>query len=167
MFFTNLLQLNNLFKVENQKIISFRRNGSTLHLALLASTIFLLFGFTGFSQTQTEFRIDPNYDKLQTLANEVYQDCPEYASQEHLKIYKEQVIKVVIMQVADLSDQYDLTDLSTVGLKNKCNLSLQHDTSVDFNPNTFNPLKYFFDFYASEDKSYHVSGTNYIITITK
>jgi len=131
---------------------------------LFVSAVFLVFGFIGFSQTQ--LRIDPAHEKLQMWANEVYGDCPEYASAEHLKIYKEQVAKVVITEVADLSYYNDLTDLANVGLKNKCNLSLQYDTSIDFSPTNFNPLKYFFDFYAVEDKSYHISGTNYIITIT-
>lgn len=166
MLYSHFYTSNDQLKTNGQTIKSLQENAVSTLTTFIVSVIFILFGFTGYSQTQAEFRIDPSTDKVQIWANEVYQDCPEYASAEHVKIYKEQVQKVIITEVADLSNYYDLIDLSTVGLKNKCNFSLQHDTSVDFSPNNFNPLKYFFDFYASGYKSYHISGTNYIITIT-
>jgi len=127
--------------------------------------IALFIGFNSTSQTLYELQNEVDDAKLALWATEVYQDCPQYAGSEYIEIYRKQIDKIVITEVADLEDYYNLTNLSAVGLKNKCNYDLLLDTSLNFTIENFNPLKYFFDFYAPEDKLYLVDGTNFIITI--
>lgn len=137
--------------------------------SVLKSTVILVF-LAGISfQAKSQYHLSEHVDqsKLESWAMEVYRDCPEYASSEHLEIYRKQIDKVVIHEVESLSEHYNLTNLHSVGLRNKCNDLLDFDTANNFTMEDFNPIKYFFDFYASEDKSYFVEGTNYIITIIK
>lgn len=148
-----------------QQIKDVRENTRISSKGFFVGMLFFLLAFTGFSQT--EFRIDPNQDQVQSWANEVYRDCPEYASSAHVEIYTAQAKKVSIVEVADLSNRYNITELSSVGLKNKCNPDLDYESGDSFSPENFNPLKYFFDFNASEDQMYLVNGTHYIITISK
>lgn len=54
--------------------------------------------------------------------------------------------------------------LSTLQLRNKCNLAMQRD-EANFNPDTFNPLKYFFNFTPGVSTTYRVDNTNYIIIV--
>lgn len=56
---------------------------------------------------------------------------------------------------------------STSGLKlnNKYNKNLE--TDVNYNPNTFNPLKYRFPLNSNSDELYRVGNTEYVITIHK
>lgn len=131
----------------------------------LVGAFVCLLTFTGFGQT--EFRLDPNQSRVQEWANEVYRDCPEYATTEYLEIYNDMLKKVSIIEVADFANRYNIENLSSMSLKNKCNPDLDYDFGDEFAPEDFNPLKYFFDFYASEDKLYRVDGTNYLITISK
>lgn len=133
-------------------------------LSVIAA-IFFLFASTVSAQTNAA-EIAAN-ERLQAWITEVYRDCPQYASEEYFKIYEEQVRKVSVNNVSDLSNLYNVANLTSVGLKNKCNPDLEYDYGTGFSPENFNPLKYFFDFYSTEDRFYIVDGTNYIITISK
>lgn len=53
-------------------------------------------------------------------------------------------------------------ELSTVPLVKRYNSAL---TRNSFDPNTFNPFKYEFNFYSKERQFFHVDGTNYFIII--
>ena len=55
--------------------------------------------------------------------------------------------------------------LSDLELNNKHNKSLR--TDVNYNPKTFNPLKYKFPLNSNSDEMYRVGETDYIITIQK
>ncbi|MBV7269952.1 hypothetical protein [Winogradskyella luteola] len=68
-----------------------------------------------------------------------------------------------IIQINIKEKQRNYTLLSEVDLFNHYNKNLKRDTN--FNRQTFNPLKYNFDFYPSENKLYRVDGTNYFIQI--
>lgn len=103
-------------------------------------------------------------ERAQQFANEVFQDCPQYAQAEYLNDYVTMISRVEIITLAEYgSSEYQL--LSSVLLKNKCNAALTYDTGANFNPESFNPLKYFFNFNASSDKAYLVDNTSYIILI--
>lgn len=54
--------------------------------------------------------------------------------------------------------------LSTIGLRNKCNPNMQRD-EANFDPNNFNPLKYFLMFKDGATTTYRVDNTNYVIVI--
>lgn len=157
--------LSRMYAATSQHVKKDYENGRIAAMRTIFNTLFFLFTFAAFAQT--EFRVDLNQNHVQTWANEVFRDCPEYASSEYVEIYKEQVKKVSMVKVADLSNRFNITDLSNVGLKSKCNPDLEYDNGDEFSPENFNPLKYFFDFNASEDRLYRVDGTNYLITISK
>lgn len=53
--------------------------------------------------------------------------------------------------------------LSDLELNNKHNKSLR--TDVQYNPKTFNPLKYKFHMHSKSNEMYRVGSTDYIITI--
>jgi len=54
--------------------------------------------------------------------------------------------------------------LSNAILANKCNPALQRD-EANFNPDTFNPLKYFLNFTPGTSTTYRVDNSSYIIVI--
>lgn len=106
----------------------------------------------------------PIEEKAQQFANEVYQDCPQYAQAEYLNDYVTMLGRVEIITLSEYgSADYQL--LSAVPLKNKCNTSLSYDSAENFNPENFNPLKYFFNFYAQTDQAYLVDNSQYIVLI--
>lgn len=53
-------------------------------------------------------------------------------------------------------------ELSSISLVTRYNSSV---TAGTFNPLTFNPFKYDFNFYSKERQFFHVDGTNYFIII--
>lgn len=122
-----------------------------LNLALSLGLAFLTSAQTSFSS------------KAQEFANEVYQDCPQYAAPNLMTDLKNMLARVeVITETQSPQENYQL--LSTVSLKNKCNTSMTRD-EINFNPEKFNPLKYFFNFYPDTELKYRVDGTNYIVII--
>ena len=64
---------------------------------------------------------------------------------------------------AGSKDLSSLPKLSSVELFNDYQPTLTKD--FNFNPNTFNPLKYKFNFYSRDAFIYHVDGTSYYIMI--
>ncbi len=71
--------------------------------------------------------------------------------------------RVEIKEISNPSDQKKCTLLSEVPLMDYYVYDLERDTT--FNPNTFNPLKYLFNFYAYGSHMYRVDNTNYFIII--
>lgn len=53
--------------------------------------------------------------------------------------------------------------LSTIELENKINANIQRD--LEFNTDTFNPLKYRMDFSSRHTQVYRVDGTTFLIII--
>lgn len=98
------------------------------------------------------------------LAKEVFKDCPEYLTNELLNVYEETINRVTVIEVsAEQAENHIL--LSKVGLKNKCNASLSYDSNTT-DISLFNPLKYFFNYSATEIVRYRIDGTNYLISIS-
>lgn len=98
-----------------------------------------------------------------SYANEVYRDCMEYATAEFLSIYSKNISQIEIIKISP-KDGKDIPLLSGVSLKNKCNLELKRD-ETNFDIENFNPLKYFFNFYSSEEQFIRVDNTHFVIHI--
>lgn len=62
-----------------------------------------------------------------------------------------------------LNDNEKEPKLSSIELLNKYNPALKRD--VDFDPLSFNPLKYNFNFFPKAASVYRVDNTNYLIVI--
>lgn len=71
--------------------------------------------------------------------------------------------RVEIVNISNPNDQKPCKLLSEVPLFDAYVDNLKRD--VVFNKNTFNPLKYVFDFYSRGGAIYKVDNTNYFITI--
>lgn len=139
-----------------------------MNLKTLLSGLLLIFISSGTSVAQTaNIEHDIQSDQVKKWAAEVFQDCPEYLTEAYIEMYRKEVSKVSIKYHESLNEIYGVSDLSTVGIKDKCNPSLLHDDASTFDPKNFNPLKYFFNFYSDVDNFYHIEGTNYIITVSK
>lgn len=119
-----------------------------------------LLGFhSGFGQSN----ITPDLVKAKTFADEVYANCMLSAGPNYITKYAEYLTRVeIITETPTVGETYAL--LSTVPLRNKCNQALTRDEN-NFNPSTFNPLKYFFYFYSTTEKRYRVNNSNYVIVI--
>ncbi len=71
--------------------------------------------------------------------------------------------RVVVKEVTNPKERKDCDNLSTVPLFDSFVSDIRRDDY--FNPNTFNPLKYNFDFYSMSSYMYKVDNTNYYIMI--
>jgi len=123
----------------------------------------IVFGFLGYSDAviaQSESGLHP---KTLQFANEVYLECPMYVNEELLNLYDKQVRRIEIVQWINGSLN-DVKLLSSVALKNKCNPSLTYE-GANFDGQNFNPLKYFFNYSASEDQFIRIDNTNFVIQI--
>lgn len=103
--------------------------------------------------------------KAQQYANTVFQDCPQYATPEYIPDYTEILGRIEVITLSEYNSG-DYTLLSAVSLKNKCNTTLSYDNQTNFDPQNFNPFKYFLDYYPkNNDKAYRVDNTQYIILV--
>lgn len=102
--------------------------------------------------------------------NQVTEVYGEYAdkyvfSKPHMVKTIKQILRnrIVITQITKQDEKKNCTKLSEVSLFNPYVKSLKRDNS--FNPQSFNPLKYNFDFYSIGTAMYQVDNTNYYIII--
>jgi hypothetical protein len=102
--------------------------------------------------------------KARQDAEEVYKGYPQYMTASHMQVYEEFLSRVEIKQQPIAANEtYPV--LSSVIMKDKYNTGLVRDNGSNFNAVTFNPLKYFFDLYAKQEKIYRVDNAPYIIVI--
>lgn len=102
--------------------------------------------------------------KTQACAQEVYKDYTMYMTPQHMEVYREWMSRVEIKEIpVSAAETYPL--LSAIGLKDKYNPALQRDNAQTFNPATFNPFKYFFEFETKTDKIYRVDQTDYVVVV--
>lgn len=149
--------------------------------ALLACFAFVFFLQFNFCYSQNEEKIskqstvskinsNSNYqpantsERVAVFAEEVYLNCPQYRNAELLSIYESQINRVSLLELTP-EQVINHPLLSTVQLKNKCNPALTYDNQ-SFNPTDFNPLKYFFNYTATEDVYYRIDNTNYVVIIS-
>lgn len=129
---------------------------------IILSLSFLLGSTALFAQsTETDAALTA---RAQAYADEVYLDCNQYAAPEYVTKYAAILGRIEIKTEAISADETYIP-LSTVGLKNKCNNSLERDTELTFNPENFNPFKYHLSFHKSVDVTYRVDNTVYLIVI--
>lgn len=84
-------------------------------------------------------------------------------SQADLNVYAEYLTRVFVVKTnAALLESY--VNLSTIQVRNKYNSALVNDYER-FNVSTFNPLKYFFNFYSPVQMNYRIDNTDYMIVI--
>ena len=71
--------------------------------------------------------------------------------------------RVIIKQINSVNEQKEAPLLSTVSLFDSYVPNISRD--LNFNPDTFNPLKYNFEFYSKSASMFKVDNTNYYIII--
>lgn len=122
---------------------------------ILAITL-LCFTLSGYSQ-----KLDVNQVKV--FAKEVYGESNIYQSDVDIAAYMDLLERVEIQELLAIPTYHKA--LSEDLLINKYNPNLSLDDASSFNMDTFNPLKYRFNYGADDDVYYQVSGTNYFIII--
>ncbi|HLU16749.1 MAG TPA: hypothetical protein VKZ76_01740 [Edaphocola sp.] len=101
--------------------------------------------------------------RAQEFTEEAEQGCPQYMTPGHVSVAAELLARVEIKtEPIAANENYPL--LSNVQLRNKCNPNMQRDEN-NFDPNNFNPLKYFFNFTPGVSTTYRVNNSNYLIVI--
>lgn len=132
-------------------------------LPLYIPTIFAFF-FCLTLQAQEIYTIDES--KLDHFINEVYADKKQervYAIPQKTEKLASQLQRVEIVK-KNASHPKDMHLLSNIPVINTYNKSLKVDTPFD--PNSFNPLKYKFDFFRSDKSVYYlVDNSDYVIVI--
>ncbi|PSK93875.1 hypothetical protein [Taibaiella chishuiensis] len=128
---------------------------------VFSSFLVLMLGQAAQAQQNTA---DPVFlAKTKVMVKEIFKDCPTYYGDEYVAQYAVTLSRFTIgTQPVMPAENFPL--LSSVPLVgNKCNPALSRDQTFD--PVTFNPLKYFFDYRSTGVKKYRVDNTNYIISI--
>lgn len=128
---------------------------------LFSSFIGLLLGNVVYAQQSAT---DPAViAKAKVLAAEIFRDCPLYTEDAYVKMHAASLARIEI-STEPVQANENLPLLSGVHLVgNKCNPTLRRD--LNFDPATFNPLKYRFDYSSTTVKKYRVDHTNYIISV--
>lgn len=131
------------------------------------TSVLFLGGFVLTSQAQTYNVKDASVRaKIQGFAQEVFKGYPAYVTPTLLSLAEEHLSRFEFKkQLAVANENYPL--LSQVYFINKYNADLTKDFGTQFNPNTFNPLKYALEYDAKVDMVYRVDNTDYIILIHK
>jgi len=104
-----------------------------------------------------------NPSKANEFVLEVYADCPQYQNQDQINFATDYLQRTRIHSIA-LGEYPECPLLSSAGRKDKCNPSMNYDTAT-FTIETFNPLKYLFNYYSTASSYYRVDGMPYIIEI--
>lgn len=128
---------------------------------IFSSFIVLLLGNT--VQAQQSATDPAVIAKAKVLAKEVFKDCPVYYGDNYIPMHAASLARIEIgTEAVQPGENYPL--FSTVNLvANKCNPALSRD--LTFDPATFNPLKYRFDYSSPVVKKYRVDNTIYIISV--
>lgn len=125
----------------------------------------LLLGFTFNVMAQTNHTSDLAFKaKAKQDAEEVYKGYPQYTTPENMEVYEAFLARVEIKQ-QPITPNETYQVLSSVVMKNKYNNDLVRENGSNFNPVTFNPLKYFFEINAKQEKVYRVDNAPYLIVI--
>ncbi len=101
-----------------------------------------------------------NSENYEVFIEEVYGGTP-YMTDELKEIYIQRMEKVEVKKW----DGKDYPVLGTIMLRSKYHPEIDYDKAENFDPNKFNPLKYFFNFNGEDEQILRVYGTNYMIVI--
>lgn len=129
----------------------------TLLMKLTFFTIFWFFSTTLHSQvndsqsTFTVIKDGANYNdsEINSFMSAVYLNCPEYINESLAQVHKGQLSRFQIVRASQPELIQVYGNLQSLGIKQKCNPAITLDTEI--NQETFNPLKYFFNFYPEQD----------------
>lgn len=125
---------------------------------LLIVTFFTINGFANAQQNISD-------QTVKKFTKEVYGKTQNYQTKEHLKANKEKLQRIEITHEGQLHIKAsEIKILSSVRLLNKY-ANISYDNKSNFNPKTFNALKYAFNFNSKIDQYYQVNGTNYVIIL--
>jgi len=102
-------------------------------------------------------------DRVVEFVKDVYLNCPVYQNDELIAIHREQLTRTIFHEVA-LDEYPECALLSSAGRKDKCNPGLDYSLE-NFSMESFNPLKYHFQFDSPNAQYYRVDGKNIIIEI--
>lgn len=134
-------------------------------IKLFSTLSFLLIAFSMNAIAQQKNANDPAFImKVEKDAAEVFKNNKELASNQFMPIYLEHLSRLNIgKETQSVNENYPL--LSDIILIDKYNPELVRDNSQTFNPETFNALKYAFDYDSKLIKKIRVDHTNYILII--
>jgi hypothetical protein len=104
-----------------------------------------------------------NVSKANEFVQEVYLDCQQYQNEDQIE-YAIDCLERTVFHVMPQNSSNVYPLLSEQTRKNKCNYMMSFDLT-DFQPETFNPLKYFLKFHSETSSFYRVDGTDYVIEI--
>ena len=113
-------------------------------------------------------RTQPNSANFERFINQVYvaegasQITPSTRRYTYMQTLYNDRISYVVYEAEKLR-ALNYTKLSQVALFDTYNKGLTRDAS--FNPETFNPFKYWFDYYSKERQYIHVDNTLIVIVI--
>ncbi len=105
----------------------------------------------------------PDLTKINEFISEVYAECPQYQNQDHINFGLDFLQRTRIHSVA-VGEYPECPLLSSVGRKDKCNPSMTYDPST-FTVESFNPLKYHFNYHSTTSSYFRVDGMPFIIEI--
>lgn len=134
----------------------------------MRNILYILFSLISMSVfSQEKIYLDFSEQVVKKLASEVYSQDTQYLTQAHLSGYNDFLNRIEIIKVSDeylAAGNYKL--ISTLDLMSKYNPDLDYDKGPNFDINTLNPLKYFWE--TKEDGSsnyYGIYQTNYLIRL--
>ena len=127
----------------------------------------IVFGAINLSFSQTENHIETalkiNTSMLAKFYEEVYRNSEYTLNSEREGVIKLQIDRIIFIKIPFVENEtYKL--LSTVIKMDKYNPTLNYDTSI-FDTNTFNPLKYNFNYYLKRNQFFRIDDTEYVIMI--
>lgn len=124
--------------------------------------IFLLV-FSSTLHSQVIEKLQIQIADIDNKINEVYQSEISNLDTERINFIKYLLSHRISFYVEKNTPHDKYIKLSQVALFNKYNAELKRD--LNFDPNTFNPLKYNFNFYSQHTQVYRIDNTDYTIVI--
>lgn len=103
-------------------------------------------------------------DKVEQNVREFYKNAPQFTTNEYMAFYFEKLSRISV-KTKPITEGENYTLLSSLVLLNKYNPDLKRDDSRTFDPESFNALKYNFNFFPKQEVIYRVDNTPYIIVI--
>ena len=128
---------------------------------LYFSPVFLLFTF--YLNAQVTERIPVQIIDIENKISEVYKNEITNLEADRITFIKFLLTDRIAFYKEKNTAQDKYTKLSEVTLYNKYNPDLKRD--LTFDPSTFNPLKYNFNFYSQFTQVYRVDNSDIIIVI--
>jgi hypothetical protein len=128
---------------------------------LVAAFVISAFG-QGFAQSSTQADVTR---KTASYLAEVYKGMPEFSEADRIAAFAEMLGRIEVREEAPVANE-DYIKLSSIALVDKYNPEIRRDNHQNFQPENFNPFKYFLDFHPKKERKYRVDNTAYVIVIS-